>query len=276
MNDRTSKTASLLAEIEAVMHGEHGSDWADHFGPLFQLVEDVRAEMRQFETTAPVAWMNEQGLVISDTHRRALNNTRSQFTIPLYRSAVEPTDRPCVHCEAPDLHKPSSTHTTEEDFQHWLSYTGGKGTLQQAYYAGANVTRPDLTGGDPECFGSAGAPRSEEEYRARVNALPPAFQSLLDLPANWDSYGAKRINLACVQKAYEIWKQLAGTWLPVPHSDGTVGLEQHQGGFDIEIDVDLSLPPEKAIACIWKSGCKHPEVCNANLRCVPGGIEGQS
>lgn len=30
---------------------------------------------------------------------------------------------------------------------------------------------PDLTGGYPECFGSAGAPRSEEEYRARVNAL---------------------------------------------------------------------------------------------------------
>lgn len=76
--------------------------------------------------------------------------------------------------------------------------------------------------------------------------LPPAFQSLLDLQPNWDSYGAKRINLACVQKAYEIWRQLAGIWLPVPHSDGTVGLEQHQGGFDIEIDVDLSLPPEKS------------------------------
>ena len=76
--------------------------------------------------------------------------------------------------------------------------------------------------------------------------LPPAFKSLLDLEPNWDSYGAKRIQLACVQKAYEIWKQLAGTWLPVPHSDGTVGLEQHTGGFDIEIDVDLALPPLKA------------------------------
>lgn len=75
-------------------------------------------------------------------------------------------------------------------------------------------------------------------------ALPPAFQSLLNLQPNWDSYGAKRINLACVQKAHEIWTQLAGTWLPVPHSDGTVGLEQHQGGFDIEIDVDLALSPE--------------------------------
>lgn len=79
-----------------------------------------------------------------------------------------------------------------------------------------------------------------------TGVLPPAFQSLLDLQPNWDSYGAKRINPACVQKAYEIWRQLAGIWLPVPHSDGTVGLEQHQGGFDIEIDVDLSLPPEKS------------------------------
>jgi hypothetical protein len=86
-------------------------------------------------------------------------------------------------------------------------------------------------------------PSSPEEP---AGALPPAFQSLLDLEPNWDSYGAKRINLACVQKAYEIWKRLAGTWLPVPHSDGTVGLEQHQGGFDIEIDVDLVLPPLKA------------------------------
>lgn len=43
MTNQASKVESLLTEIEAVMRGEHGVDWADHFGPLFQLVEDVRA-----------------------------------------------------------------------------------------------------------------------------------------------------------------------------------------------------------------------------------------
>ena len=63
---------------------------------------------------------------------------------------------------------------------------------------------------------------------------------LRGLKANWDSYGGAPIDERCIQKAYELWRQLAGRWDVVPHSDGTVGLEQHADGFDIEIDVDLS------------------------------------
>jgi hypothetical protein len=29
----------LSSEIEAIMNGEHGSDWADHFNPLFEMLE---------------------------------------------------------------------------------------------------------------------------------------------------------------------------------------------------------------------------------------------
>lgn len=39
----SSKVVALLDEVVAVMRGEHGADWADHFGPLFNMIEDVRA-----------------------------------------------------------------------------------------------------------------------------------------------------------------------------------------------------------------------------------------
>ena len=144
------------------------------------------------------------------------------------------TDAQCPHCKAwrtlaevgtgacCDADRPS--HETREcpieaDGKHRLATFGAAGCI------------------------SCGWPNTQKACE-QPSALPPAFQSLVDLEPNWDSYGAKRINLACIQKAYEIWKQLAGIWLPVPHSDGTVGLEQHQGGFDIEIDVDLVLPSQ--------------------------------
>ena len=37
-----------------------------------------------------------------------------------------------------------------------------------------------------------------------------------------------------------------------------------------------SMTPGAVIQCIWRGGCKHTEVCGQALRCVPGGIEGQS
>ena len=33
----------LQDEAQAVMHGEHGSDWADHFAPLFNLIQRAKA-----------------------------------------------------------------------------------------------------------------------------------------------------------------------------------------------------------------------------------------
>lgn len=53
---------------------------------------------------------------------------------------------------------------------------------------------------------------------------------------------------------------------------------EHHPGPRCSCAACLTGHPEKASApqCIWKTGCKHPEVCKANLRCVPGGIEGKS
>lgn len=61
---------------------------------------------------------------------------------------------------------------------------------------------------------------------------------LRGLKANWNSYGAPPIDERCIQKAYELWRQLSGEWQVVPCNDGGVQLEQHRGGFDIEITVN--------------------------------------
>jgi hypothetical protein len=63
------------------------------------------------------------------------------------------------------------------------------------------------------------------------------MKMLRDLKANWDSYGALPIDERCIQKAYQLWKELDGGWQAVPCSDGSVQLEQHSGGFDIEIQI---------------------------------------
>jgi hypothetical protein len=58
------------------------------------------------------------------------------------------------------------------------------------------------------------------------------------LLANWDSYGAKMIDGAVIAKAQELLPTLLpGDWWAVPGSDGSVQLELHANGFDIEIHV---------------------------------------
>lgn len=63
------------------------------------------------------------------------------------------------------------------------------------------------------------------------------IQALRDLKQDWDSYGAKPIDESVIQRAYELWRQLAGFWSVVPMSDGGIQIEQHCDGFDIEIVV---------------------------------------
>ncbi len=61
------------------------------------------------------------------------------------------------------------------------------------------------------------------------------MKALRDLKANWDSYGAASLDERVIQKAYELWRQLVGHWDVVPGSDGSIQLEQHRDGFDIEV-----------------------------------------
>lgn len=72
---------------------------------------------------------------------------------------------------------------------------------------------------------------------------------LRSLKPNWNSYGAPAIDERCIQKAYEIWRQLSGEWQVVPCSDGGVQLEQHRDGFDIEITVSAVSAQETPVDC---------------------------
>lgn len=61
------------------------------------------------------------------------------------------------------------------------------------------------------------------------------FDEMRKLGPNWDSYGALPIDPKCIQKAIDLIYVLPGKWEPIPCSDGSVQLEQHVGGFDLEL-----------------------------------------
>lgn len=61
------------------------------------------------------------------------------------------------------------------------------------------------------------------------------FEKLRELKEGWDSYGGKPIDPACIAKAKDLYFQMYGDWSVVPCSDGSVQLEQHKDGLDIEV-----------------------------------------
>lgn len=85
-----------------------------------------------------------------------------------------------------------------------------------------------------------------------VKRLPPAWleatneslRELLALPANWDSYGAKSIQVESVMAAIDLLRAIMRDDSPapavVPTARGFVQLEWHCNGVDLEIEV-LSL-----------------------------------
>src|SRR3954466_11135055 len=63
------------------------------------------------------------------------------------------------------------------------------------------------------------------------------LDDMLHLKPNWDSYGAKQIDIDCIRAAKEILRPLNGRWQAVPMSNGGVQLEKHSDGIDIEITI---------------------------------------
>ena len=60
-----------------------------------------------------------------------------------------------------------------------------------------------------------------------------------DLSQGWDSYSGKPIHKEAINTAKAmIWK-LGDGWTPIPCSDGGVQLEYHEGGVDIEVQIDV-------------------------------------
>ena len=61
--------------------------------------------------------------------------------------------------------------------------------------------------------------------------------SFRDLGHDWDSYKGKLISLKAIDAAKDLLYKLGDGWTPVPCSDGSVQLERHADGLDIEIVV---------------------------------------
>lgn len=72
---------------------------------------------------------------------------------------------------------------------------------------------------------------------------PINWQALGRLKDNWDSYGAKPLDKAVIERAREVWGRAmcyGERWQAVPGSDGSIQLELHEDGWDIEIHISKS------------------------------------
>jgi hypothetical protein len=77
--------------------------------------------------------------------------------------------------------------------------------------------------------------------RAWLRGVSPRLASLTQLPENWDSHGARRVNGANVTAALVLLHKLMSRRTPlptiVPTADGSLQLEWHEGGVDLEIRI---------------------------------------
>jgi len=116
--------------------------------------EVTREAVRNFLARRPEEPRETKALPRLEYNRHCGECQRNKITIEVFAKAIskEPAPTRCAECQTPRLCR------VERE------------CLRNRYVRPA-VEPADRTGGDPECFGSAGAPRSEDEYRARVNAL---------------------------------------------------------------------------------------------------------
>ena len=81
----------------------------------------------------------------------------------------------------------------------------------------------------------------ESEEPAWFPAILRVVGELLNLPENWDSYGARRINPAAVAFALQLLSDTMRPETPapavVPTSGGSIQLEWHTRGIDLEIEI---------------------------------------
>lgn len=80
----------------------------------------------------------------------------------------------------------------------------------------------------------------QEELRAYDHVVK-ALDEFKGYQQGWDTYGGKPISEKCIAKAKEMaWALLSYRLQAVPCSDGSVQLELHRDGLDIEILISES------------------------------------
>lgn len=74
-----------------------------------------------------------------------------------------------------------------------------------------------------------------------VEQLRPKIDQLASLEYGWDGYAGEPVSFTCALFAVRMMDQICLSQVPapslVPGSDGTLQLEWHLGGYDIELDI---------------------------------------
>jgi len=82
---------------------------------------------------------------------------------------------------------------------------------------------------------------------AWIKAIVESLAECMELPPNWDSYGALPVQRALVDRALDVLPRVMGEDSPppsiVPLSDGGLQMEWHLKGRDLEIIVAADEPP---------------------------------
>jgi hypothetical protein len=74
-----------------------------------------------------------------------------------------------------------------------------------------------------------------------------SLEAMTKLEKDWDTYGAAPINKRCIEKAYRMLNVMPGTWMATPTVDGGVMLEQHEDGFDMQLEISSAETREEAL-----------------------------
>lgn len=86
------------------------------------------------------------------------------------------------------------------------------------------------------------------ETSSWMRDLESRFNEVVSLPIGWDGYGGVPVSFTTAQFAAQMIERLCVANVPapsiVPGSDGSLQIEWHSGGFDIELDVQEPLKVE--------------------------------
>lgn len=117
------------------------------------------------------------------------------------------------------------------------------GDLAMRSYGLSRIALSDLDHAPP----LSGAPSSNREtlwdadFIRRLRLVRDGLTALINLPLDWDSYGARPIDASCLRAAFDVLKSVMREDTPVPSivptSDGHVQFEWHARAIDLEVEV---------------------------------------
>jgi hypothetical protein len=117
--------------------------------------------------------------------------------------------------------------------------------------------------------------KGEDKEPAWLGPTVQALIEILDLPENWDSYGARPINQETVLFALQLLDETMQAETPpprvVPTTRGGVQLEWHTRGVDLEIEIQA---PGRIYASYedHRSGDEWEEELTTDLTCLSNAL----